>query len=103
MKVFDDLLGCVERNQAELVRVMTGKQRAAERRADESIKELEEEIAELKRRAAELERLSRADDHLHFLQVRVPLSLRANGALGMTALISLLSRCTVDVHDDVQP
>lgn len=75
MKVFDELLHRVERNQAELLRMMTEKQRAAERRAEEFIKELEEEIAELKRRATELEQLSHTDNHLHFLQVPVPLTL----------------------------
>lgn len=103
MKVFDELLRCVQRNQAELLRMMTEKQRATERRAEEFIKELEEEIAELKRRAAELEQLSHTDNHLPFLQVPVPLSLRANGALSMTALIALLSYCTIGVLVHVQP
>lgn len=103
MKVFDELMRCVERNQAELLRIMKEKQRAAEQHAEEFIKELEEEITELKRRDAELEQLSRTDDPLHFLQVRVRLFLRGNGALGMTELIFLLSCRTVDVLVHVQP
>lgn len=76
MEVFDELMRCVERNQAELLRTMKEKQRAAEQRAEEFVKELEEGFAELKRRDAELEQLSRTDDPLHFLQVRVRLFLR---------------------------
>ncbi|XP_053530942.1 E3 ubiquitin-protein ligase TRIM39 isoform X2 [Ictalurus punctatus] len=69
MKMFDDLMRCVERNQAELLEEMKEKQRAAEWQAEEFIKELEEEITELKRRDTELEQLSHTDDHLHFLQM----------------------------------
>lgn len=72
MKVFDHLFRCVERNQAELLDMLEEKQRTAEWQAEELIKQLEEEITELKRRASELEKLSHTDDHLHFLQVRVP-------------------------------
>ncbi|XP_017578446.1 E3 ubiquitin-protein ligase TRIM39-like [Pygocentrus nattereri] len=69
MEVFRALLCCIERIQAELLEVMEEKQKAAERQAEEFIKELEKEIAELKRRDTELEQLSHTEDHLHLLQV----------------------------------
>lgn len=103
MKVFDDLVCYVERNRAELLKTIKGKQRAAEQQAEEFIKELEEEIAELKRRDTELKQLSHTEDHIHFLQVCTSVFLRGNGGLGMAALISVLSCCVVDVLVHVQP
>ncbi|KAF4088740.1 hypothetical protein AMELA_G00058170 [Ameiurus melas] len=41
---------CIERSQAELRKVMEEKQKAAEKQAEELIKDLEQEITELKRR-----------------------------------------------------
>ncbi|KAL7880817.1 hypothetical protein SRHO_G00030710 [Serrasalmus rhombeus] len=69
VEVFRALLSCIERSQAELLEVMEEKQKAAERQAEEFIKELEQEITELKRRDTELEQLSHTEDHLHLLQV----------------------------------
>ncbi|XP_062849717.1 E3 ubiquitin-protein ligase TRIM21-like [Trichomycterus rosablanca] len=68
MKVFRSLMSCIERNQAELIKVMEEKQRAAERQAEEFIKDLKQEITELKRRNTELQQIN-TDDHIHFLQV----------------------------------
>ncbi|XP_036452819.1 LOW QUALITY PROTEIN: uncharacterized protein LOC118826035 [Colossoma macropomum] len=69
VEVFRALLRCIERSQAELLELMEEKQKAAERQAEEFIKELEQEITELKRRDTELAQLSRTEDHLHLLQV----------------------------------
>ncbi|XP_036452746.1 E3 ubiquitin-protein ligase TRIM39-like isoform X1 [Colossoma macropomum] len=69
VEVFRALVRCIERSQAELLEVMEEKQKAAERQAEEFIKELEQEITELKRRDTELEQLSHTEDHLHLLQV----------------------------------
>uniref|UniRef100_A0A3P9NX04 Uncharacterized protein n=1 Tax=Poecilia reticulata TaxID=8081 RepID=A0A3P9NX04_POERE len=44
------------------------KQRAAEKRAEELIGDLQQEIAELQRRNTELNELENTDDHLHLLQ-----------------------------------
>ncbi|KAF4088742.1 hypothetical protein AMELA_G00058220 [Ameiurus melas] len=41
---------CIERSQAELLKVMEEKQKAAEKQAEKLIKHLEQEITELKRR-----------------------------------------------------
>ncbi|MCJ8731202.1 hypothetical protein PDJAM_G00196590 [Pangasius djambal] len=68
MEVFRALMRCIERSQAELLKLMEEKQKAAERQAEEFIKELEQEITELKRRNTELEQLSHTEDHLHLLQ-----------------------------------
>ncbi|XP_058252055.1 E3 ubiquitin-protein ligase TRIM21-like isoform X2 [Hemibagrus wyckioides] len=69
VEIFSNLMSCIERSQAELLKVMEEKQKAAERRAEEFIKELEQEITELKRRNTELEQLSHTEDHLHLLQI----------------------------------
>ena len=86
VEVFTALICSIERSQAELLEVMEEKQKAAERQAEEFIKELEQEITELKRRDTELEQLSHTEDHLHLLQVRVPLFLNSNAVHHRTAL-----------------
>ncbi|MBN3320129.1 A33 protein, partial [Atractosteus spatula] len=68
LQVFTALRNSIERSQAELIELIEEKQRAAERRAEGIIKELEQEITELKRRNTELEQLSHTEDHIHFLQ-----------------------------------
>ncbi|XP_069044931.1 E3 ubiquitin-protein ligase TRIM39-like [Lepisosteus oculatus] len=68
VQVFTALQNSTERIQAELIELIEEKQRAAERRAEGIIKELEQEITELKRRNTELEQLSHTEDHIHFLQ-----------------------------------
>uniref|UniRef100_A0A4W4FPQ3 E3 ubiquitin-protein ligase TRIM39-like n=1 Tax=Electrophorus electricus TaxID=8005 RepID=A0A4W4FPQ3_ELEEL len=69
MEVFSSLVRCIERSQAELLQVLEEKQEAAERQAEEFIKELQQEITELKRRDTELEQLSHTEDHIHLLQM----------------------------------
>ncbi|KAL7880568.1 hypothetical protein SRHO_G00028220 [Serrasalmus rhombeus] len=68
IEVFTALMRSIERSQAELVNTMEEKQKAAEKQADDFIKELKQEITELKRRDTELEQLSHTEDHLHLLQ-----------------------------------
>ncbi|XP_060771774.1 E3 ubiquitin-protein ligase TRIM39-like isoform X3 [Neoarius graeffei] len=72
LKKIEEIRHSVElnkRSQAELLKVMEEKQKAAEMQAQEFIKELEQEITELKRRNTELEQLSHTEDHLHLLQI----------------------------------
>ncbi|XP_066536715.1 E3 ubiquitin-protein ligase TRIM39-like isoform X1 [Hoplias malabaricus] len=69
VEAFKSLVCCIERSQAELLEVMEKKQRAAERQAEDFIKELEQEITELKGRDTELEQLSHTEDHLHLLKI----------------------------------
>ncbi|KAM9500104.1 E3 ubiquitin-protein ligase TRIM21-like [Clarias gariepinus] len=65
VEIFSALMHCIERSQADVME----KQKAAERQAEEFIKDLEQEITELKRRNTELEQLSHTEDHLHFLKI----------------------------------
>ncbi|XP_036416389.1 zinc finger protein RFP-like [Colossoma macropomum] len=67
--VFTALMCSIERSQAELLKVMEEKQKAAEMQAEDLIEELEQEITELKWRDTELEQLSHTEDHLHLLQI----------------------------------
>ncbi|XP_053349248.1 zinc finger protein RFP-like [Clarias gariepinus] len=69
VEIFSALMLCIKRSQAELLKVMEKKQKAAERQAEEFIKDLKQEITELKRRNTELEQLSHTEDHLHLLQI----------------------------------
>eukprot|EP00063_Salmo_salar_P059593 XP_014034428.1 PREDICTED: E3 ubiquitin-protein ligase TRIM39-like [Salmo salar] len=68
MQVFTDLVHSIERSQAVLIEVVEEKQKAAEKRAEGFITELEQEINELLRRSTELKQLSHTEDHLHLLQ-----------------------------------
>uniref|UniRef100_A0A8C1X533 Uncharacterized protein n=1 Tax=Cyprinus carpio TaxID=7962 RepID=A0A8C1X533_CYPCA len=45
------------------------RKKAAEKQAEDLIKELQQEITDLKKRNTELEQISHTDDHLHLLQV----------------------------------
>ncbi|KAI1888884.1 hypothetical protein AGOR_G00173360 [Albula goreensis] len=67
VQVFSALMQAIERSQAELVETIEEKQKAAEKRAEGYIEELEEEIVELRKRIADLEQLSDTD-HIYFLQ-----------------------------------
>ncbi|XP_072544852.1 LOW QUALITY PROTEIN: zinc-binding protein A33-like [Salminus brasiliensis] len=69
VEVFTALIRSIERSQAKLLEVMEEKQKAAERQAEDLIKDLEQEITELQRRDTELEQLSHTEDHLHLLQI----------------------------------
>ncbi|KAK3568043.1 hypothetical protein QTP86_029106 [Hemibagrus guttatus] len=69
VEVFTALIRSIKRSQAELLKLMEEKQKAAERQAEGLIKELEQEITVLKRRDTELEQLSHTEEHLHLLQI----------------------------------
>ncbi|KAL7880827.1 hypothetical protein SRHO_G00030810 [Serrasalmus rhombeus] len=112
VEVFRALLRCIERSQAELLEVMEEKQKAAERQAEEFIKELEQEITELKRRDTELEQLSHTEDHLHLLQVYPSLcsppptknwtEVRINSHLRMETLRRALTRLQEDLSKEMK-
>uniref|UniRef100_A0A3B1IPV6 Uncharacterized protein n=1 Tax=Astyanax mexicanus TaxID=7994 RepID=A0A3B1IPV6_ASTMX len=101
VEVFRALVRCIERSQAELLEVIEEEQKAAERQAEELIKELEQEITELKRRDTELEQISHTEDHLHLLQVRVPLFLNSNAVQHRTALPMLRGFSSLLLYLDV--
>ncbi|XP_062849501.1 zinc finger protein RFP-like isoform X1 [Trichomycterus rosablanca] len=69
MEIFRALIRSIERNQAEMLKVMEENQRAADSQAEEFIKDLEQEITELKSRNTELGQISNTEDHLHLLQI----------------------------------
>ncbi|XP_060790564.1 zinc-binding protein A33-like [Neoarius graeffei] len=69
VEVFTALIRSIERSQAELLKAMEEKQKAAERQAEGLIKELEQEITVLKKRDTELEQLSHTEEPLHLLQI----------------------------------
>lgn len=64
------VVSSIERNQALLIDEIEQKQEAAERRAEEFLKELKQEIEELQRRRSELQHLEHTEDTLYLLQVR---------------------------------
>ncbi|KAL0965345.1 hypothetical protein UPYG_G00280070 [Umbra pygmaea] len=68
VQVFTVLVRSIERIQAEFIKAIEVKQKAAERRAEGLIQELEQELTELQRKSTELEQLSHTEDHLQFLQ-----------------------------------
>ncbi len=68
LQVFNKLLHFVQRGKAEVLEVISAKQKQVESRASGLIRELEQEIDELRRRNAELEQLLRTEDDLYLLQ-----------------------------------
>ncbi|XP_067301577.1 E3 ubiquitin-protein ligase TRIM39-like isoform X2 [Pseudorasbora parva] len=76
VELFTDLIRSIERCQSELMEMMEEQQKAAEKRAEDLIEELEQEITELKRRNTEIEQLSHTDDHLHLIQMNSSLYSR---------------------------
>uniref|UniRef100_A0A8C9RSG7 Si:dkey-46i9.6 n=1 Tax=Scleropages formosus TaxID=113540 RepID=A0A8C9RSG7_SCLFO len=108
VQVFTNLIRAIQQTQAELIAVMEEKQRVAETRAEDLIKELEQEIAELQRRNVELVQLSNTEDHIHFLQVS-ELSFLENKNIStgdyarlsdLSALMDKIQKYTVDVTYD---
>lgn len=62
-------MSALESNQALLIDEMERKQEAAERKANELLRELGEEISQLQRRRSELEHLEHTEDLLYLLRV----------------------------------
>lgn len=74
-RLFASLIRSIKERQTEVNAEIEEKQKAAERRSEELINELQQEINELQRRNGELEELRNSDDHLHLLQVTISLKL----------------------------
>ncbi|XP_041790461.1 E3 ubiquitin-protein ligase TRIM21-like isoform X2 [Chelmon rostratus] len=68
VQIFTSLMESVERGLNELIDTIEEKQKTTQKRAEDSIKELEQEISELMKRRTEVEQLSLCEDHLHLLQ-----------------------------------
>lgn len=71
-RLFASLIHTAEEGRVEVNTEIMAKQKFAEMRSEELIKELQKEIAELHLRSAELEELTDSEDHLHLLQVQSP-------------------------------
>ncbi|XP_073709152.1 E3 ubiquitin-protein ligase TRIM21-like [Garra rufa] len=69
VKLFTDLIRSIERCQTELLEIMKEQQKAAEKREEELIEELEQEITELKMRNTKLQQLSHTEDQLQLLRI----------------------------------
>ncbi|XP_051947096.1 E3 ubiquitin-protein ligase TRIM39-like [Xyrauchen texanus] len=69
VEMFTALIRSIERCQTEVVEMLEEKQKAAEKQAEDLIKELEQEINELKRRNSELAQISHTKDNLDLLQI----------------------------------
>ncbi|KAK7132829.1 hypothetical protein R3I93_019159 [Phoxinus phoxinus] len=76
VEFFSDLIRSIERCQSDQLKMMEEQQKAAEKQAEDLIKDLHQEITELKRRNTELEQLSHTDDHLHLIQMSSSLNTR---------------------------
>ncbi|XP_056318682.1 bloodthirsty-related gene family, member 9 [Danio aesculapii] len=109
VEVFADLMRSIERCQCELLEVMEQKQKAAEKQAEDLIKELEQEISELRRRNTELEELSHTEDHLHLLQMfpslcrpldtKIWTGININTGVSVETLRSALSQLQETLHE----
>ncbi|KAI5104637.1 E3 ubiquitin-protein ligase TRIM39 [Silurus meridionalis] len=73
VKMFSALISCIDKSQAELLKVLEEKQKASEKQAEDFIKDLEQELSKLKRKNLDLEQLLHTEDHLHLLQIYLSL------------------------------
>lgn len=74
-RLFASLVCSIEERQAEANAEIMEKQKAAERRSEELINELQREITELQRRNTEIKELVNSEDHLQLIQVTINLQL----------------------------
>ncbi|MEQ2209335.1 hypothetical protein XENOCAPTIV_028733 [Xenoophorus captivus] len=63
------LASAIERYHAELIEVMDNSRRAAERKANAMIGQLEKDIEELEKRETALAELAQSEDHVHCVKV----------------------------------
>ncbi|KAK3566876.1 hypothetical protein QTP86_004772 [Hemibagrus guttatus] len=112
VEIFSALICRIERSQDELLKIMKEKQEAAEREAEELIKDLEQKITDLKRTNAELEHLSHTEDHLHLLQLYPYLcslphkkdwtEVKINTHLGVETLRKSLSQLQEHLNEEIK-
>uniref|UniRef100_A0A673IT42 Zinc-binding protein A33-like n=1 Tax=Sinocyclocheilus rhinocerous TaxID=307959 RepID=A0A673IT42_9TELE len=89
-----DLSRSTERCQSDLLKMMEEQQKAAEKQAEDLIKELQQEITDLKKRNTELEHISQTDD-LHVIQIFSSLCSRPH--------TKNWTEISIDSHMDVLP
>ncbi|KAM4583621.1 E3 ubiquitin-protein ligase TRIM21-like isoform 1-T2 [Odontesthes bonariensis] len=68
VQVFTAMKESAERGLKELRKQIQDQREAAEKQAEDLIRDLEQEVCELMQRSSEVEQLSRSEDHLHLLQ-----------------------------------
>ncbi|KAJ0011962.1 hypothetical protein NQD34_012937 [Periophthalmus magnuspinnatus] len=67
-RVFSRLVRSIEKQSAELEELLRSQERGAVGQAEEQLERVQRELSELRRGGDELERLSRTEDHVHFIQ-----------------------------------
>ncbi|XP_012735967.2 tripartite motif-containing protein 16 [Fundulus heteroclitus] len=67
-RIFSELLNSIERKYNEVKEMVLSHERSTVTRGELILDRLEEEITLLRKRHTDLEKLSRTDDHIHFLQ-----------------------------------
>ncbi|XP_047207805.1 tripartite motif-containing protein 16-like [Girardinichthys multiradiatus] len=67
-RIFTDLLNSIERKYNEVKEMVRSHEKTTVSRGELLLDRLEEEITLLRKRHTDLEKLSRTDDHIHFLQ-----------------------------------
>lgn len=68
-RIFSKLIRSIEKQSCEVKELIRVQERATVSQAEELLEKIQREIVELRRAEAELEKLSRTEDHVHFLQV----------------------------------
>lgn len=68
-RIFSKLIRSIEKQSGEVKEMIKSQERLVVGQAEEMLEKIQRELAEHRRSEAELERLSRTEDHIHFLQV----------------------------------
>ncbi|XP_017259821.1 E3 ubiquitin-protein ligase TRIM39 [Kryptolebias marmoratus] len=108
VQIFSSLIQDLEHAQAELIEAIEEKQRAAEKRIQSVVSELEQEVSQLRRRRVQLEQLSHATDPVLFLQSCPDLTTERTqvsvcpviyDGLTRTAMVGAMNQLTETVRD----
>ena len=70
-RIFTRMIRSIEKQSSEVKELIRVQEKAAVSQAEEMLEKMQKETAELRKTEAELEKLSRTEDHIHFLQVRI--------------------------------
>uniref|UniRef100_A0A8C1MIP8 Tripartite motif-containing protein 16-like n=1 Tax=Cyprinus carpio TaxID=7962 RepID=A0A8C1MIP8_CYPCA len=74
-RIFTELIRSIEKHHSEVKQLIRDQERAAVSRAEERLERLKKEIDDLKRKDTELKQLSETQDHVHFLQILLSVSI----------------------------
>ncbi|XP_078028743.1 tripartite motif-containing protein 16-like [Epinephelus lanceolatus] len=95
-KIFTDLIRFIEERSSEVKQQIRSQQKTQVSRAKELEEKLQQEITELQRKDTELEKLSRTEDHLHFLNNYLSLS-RLSGSEDLPSI----DICTLSLFENM--